>query len=126
MSSVKILVIDDDEMVLEYVRRTLHASGYIPHTALSMDDAWPLFLQIRPAIVLMDVVMPGQDGLAGLKRLKSVLPEMGHNTRFIMLTNKKSRETVAEAILNGAHDYLAKPVRPAQLLEKIKRQLEKI
>lgn len=97
---------------------------YRPSTALDIDSAWPLFLQSRPAVVLMDIVMPGTDGLEGLRRMHSVLAEMGHKARFIMLTNKKSRETVAAAIAAGAHDYLAKPLRPNQLVEKIQRQVE--
>ena len=107
-SDTKILVVDDDEVVrLSYLRSLAHAD-WIVESTLDGNDALRAMEKKRFDVVLLDLRMPGKDGMEVLKAIKEKWPE----TQVVIITGYPSIETVKEAVRLGACDYLAKPVGP--------------
>ncbi len=75
--------------------------------------------RLRPQVVLMDIRMPGCDGIEATRRIKAELPE----TKVIMLTVSDDEEDLFEAISSGAHGYLLKNIRPEELFERLEGAL---
>lgn len=108
----KILVVDDEEVVRLSHIRTL-ASMHC-NVEVVKDGAEALrVMQQRPAdVVLLDLRMPGMDGMAVLKAIKQSWPE----TEVVIITGYPNIETAKEAVRLGAYDYLAKPVGPDEVI----------
>src|SRR5512134_873373 len=85
MNEAPILVVDDDTDALEIVRTYLESRGYEVATALDGKEALARLEEIRPAVVLLDVMMPGMDGWEVARVIKNH-PDFGHSTRVVMLT----------------------------------------
>lgn len=123
---VKILIVDDDEAVSEYAKFVLTRAGYHVFTAANAEQGRDAFRRVHPDLVLVDIVMPGQSGLSLVRRLSDDRERDQFFSRIVMLTAQKSREDVTTAVVYGAHDYVAKPIQPQRLLEKIERQLQEL
>jgi DNA-binding response OmpR family regulator len=78
--------------------------------------------QVRPELVLLDVMMPGMDGWQVCRTIKNH-PEFGASTRVVMVTAKGAFEDKFEGLRSGADDYVVKPVDFKDLLEKVERNL---
>ncbi len=122
MNRKKILVVDDDAGVLEYVHQMLDRSGYesIPFTNASAALAM-LASETSLDLAIVDLVMPEMNGLefhAELKRLRPGLP-------CILATGYGSVENYLDAMNSGVFDYLHKPFRRGDLITAIKAALEK-
>ncbi|HSL71862.1 MAG TPA: response regulator, partial [Longimicrobiales bacterium] len=107
MNEAPILVVDDDTDALEIVRTYLESRGYEVATALDGKEALARLEEIRPAVVLLDVMMPGMDGWEVARVIKNH-PDFG-NTRVIMLTARSDFSDKHEGLRAGADDYLVKP-----------------
>jgi CheY-like chemotaxis protein len=121
-SSRRILVVDDDEFSQKVVGRILEREGYEVVFAGSGTEALNLLRKIRPSLVLMDYMLPDQDGVETTRKLKqsgdfAAIP-------VIMLTGQSSRDTVIRSLAAGAVDFLAKPINPNTLLTKIGKYVE--
>jgi DNA-binding NtrC family response regulator len=104
----KVLVVDDEEIVRLSHVRTLAGQDCNVEAARGVDEALEKMQQVPADVVLMDLRMPGMDGLAGLKAIKEKWPE----TEVVIITGYPSVYTAREAVRLGAFDYLAKPVGP--------------
>lgn len=108
----KVLVVDDEEIVRLSHMRTLAGHSCTVELARGGDQALQK-MQMEPAdVVLMDLRMPGMDGLTALKAIKEKWPE----TEVVIITGYPSVFTAREAIKLGAYDYLAKPAAPDEVL----------
>ncbi len=114
-----VLVVDDDTGVRRAVSGFLRDEGY---TTDELEDATELLARLdaaRPDLVLLDIVMPGLDGLAALERLR----EHHQDLPVVMLSGEATIERAVKAIRLGAHDFLEKPVTPEKLLVTVERAL---
>jgi DNA-binding response OmpR family regulator len=123
MSDTPILVVDDDPNALDIVRTYLEAQGYQVRTAGDGLEALAVFEEIRPGLVLLDVMMPGMDGWE-VSRLMKNHPQLGDSTRVVMLTARSDYEDKHEGLRAGADDYLVKPIQLAELGARVERNLK--
>jgi putative two-component system response regulator len=108
-ASPAILVVDDDRDNAVIVRDLLEAHGYTIFVAHDGDEGLAMFDEMRPALVLLDVMMPGRSGWDVCHAMKQH-PTHGKNTRVIMLTALSAWNDKQAAIQTGADDYVTKPV----------------
>ena len=103
---MKILVIDDELPICELLDEFLSYQGFQVTTAINGEEALLKFKENRPQVVLLDIKMPGMDGLEVLRRIK----EIDSGTGVIMISAFGDVNTVQEALQRGANDYLEKPI----------------
>jgi len=99
------MVVDDEPKVCRLLEKVLGEEGYHVVTATSGKRALALALAIRPDVVVLDVVMPGIDGVATLRELR----KQGHGSPVVMLTARANVWTAREAMMLGAIEYITKP-----------------
>ncbi|WP_414473587.1 adenylate/guanylate cyclase domain-containing protein [Microvirga sp. M2] len=116
-----ILVVDDIEENIEIVRVRLEAQGYEIATATSGHAALEQVETLRPDLILLDIMMPGMDGIEVTKRLKS--DEAFRAVPIILLTAKSSIKDVVAGLDAGGDDYLTKPFEPATLVARVRSLL---
>jgi len=116
-----ILVVDDNPDNVEILRAFLESRGYAVAQAPDGRTALARMDQVRPELVLLDVMMPGMDGWQVCRAIKGH-PELG-GTRVVMVTAKGAFEDKFEGLRSGADDYVVKPVDFKDLLEKVERNL---
>jgi two-component system, NtrC family, response regulator AtoC len=108
----KILLVDDEPGMLRYIRTLLEVDDYKVETASTGEEALQhLEKGMVPDLVLLDVLMPGIDGLETLERLRRMKPGM----KVVMLSCVNDARKVVQAMRLGAHDYLTKPFQKAEL-----------
>jgi DNA-binding NtrC family response regulator len=116
-----LLLVDDDVLMLRYLRTVLECEQYQVATASSGVEALQeLRRRPLPDVVLLDLMMPGMDGLETLERLREIAPSL----KVIMLSGSKGSREVVQAMKLGAHDYLCKPVVQTELMAALKTCLE--
>ena len=111
-SNIKILIVDDDEVVRLSYLRSLADSHRNVESARDGNEAMRAIKQKAFDVVLLDLRMPGVDGMEVLKAIKDKWPE----TEVVVITGYPSIETAKEAVRLGAYDYLAKPVGPDDVI----------
>lgn len=116
-----ILVVDDEEAVAWGLRRALTAEGHKVAVAASAEEAFVQAEKQRPDAVVLDVRLPGLDGLSALARLR----ELTDDAPTIVVTAFGNLSTAVRAVEEGAFDYLAKPFDLDQALETVKRALQR-
>ena len=102
----KILIADDNPQICALLEKFLIKKGMNPITASSGEEALEKVKAEKPAIVLLDVKMPGMDGLLTLKRIKEIDESIG----VIMITGAEDESIANEAMKSGAYDYIIKPI----------------
>src|SRR5919205_3320263 len=120
--SSAILVVDDNRDNVEIVRQLLEARGYVVAVAYGGDEALAAFETVRPALVLLDIMMPGRDGWEVCRVMKQH-PTLGKTVRVIMVTALNELEDKREALKTGADDYVEKPFDLATLAATVQRNL---
>jgi DNA-binding NtrC family response regulator len=115
----KILIVDDDRSIIKALSLVL-ADRHRVLTAKNGAEALTLFTSEKPDIVLLDVGLPGMDGVEVLKKLI----EISRDATVVMVTAVGDVKTVVKAIKHGAYDYLVKPIDSQELLLSIKHALE--
>ena len=118
----KVLVADDDKLLVELISANLEAAGFEVVKAYDGEEAIRKALSERPDLVVLDVLMPGKDGWEVLEELKS-RPET-RQTPVVLLTILAGREHVAKGWGKGADFYLTKPFDPEDLVEVVGRLLK--
>ena len=119
-TSTRILVIDDDPYTLRNVRSVLSQAGYSPFVTGDPEEVPTLIREKRPHLVLLDLVMPGTDGIEMMEKT----PEMA-DLPVIFLSAYGRDQTIADALQKGATDYLVKPFSPTELVARIQAALRK-
>ena len=112
----KLLVVEDDERVRDAVTRALRYEGYDVHTAADGNEALVRAIDVAPDAILLDVLMPGTDGLAVCRQLR----ERGDHTPVLMLTARHEVSDRVAGLDAGADDYLVKPFALDELLARIR------
>ena len=114
------LIIDDEELTLHTISRSLRQDGFEVFTALSGEDGLKLFQDEEPDLVLLDIVLPGIDGVEVLRQIKQANP----NAIVIMMSAYHLVERAVEAMKLGALDYLVKPFPLDDLMATLHRATE--
>ncbi len=117
---IRVLVVDDDPQTLRYVRDSLSAEGFAPIVTVEPDAVGRLILEERPHLVLLDLVLPGTDGIELLQRV----PEL-QDVPVIFLSAYGRDQVVARALEAGAEDYIVKPFSPTELVARINAVLRR-
>ena len=115
-----ILVVDDDDGIRSLVKRYLNENKYLVTTADSAEDASEKVKIIKFDLIILDIMMPGKNGLEFISEHKNEL-----DTPIILLTAKGQANERVEGLEIGADDYLPKPFEPKELLLRIKNILNK-
>ncbi len=121
MEEMKMMLVDDEERFLSTTSKLLAKKGYKVFTAASGPEALENLKQHTIHVVVLDVKMPGMDGIAVLKEIKRSFPLV----EVIMLTGHGTVESAVEGLKSGATDYLAKPTDIDDLLAKAEEAFEK-
>ena len=115
-----ILVVDDDPHTLKYVRDALANAGYAPIVTADPGEVAPLIQSSNPQLVLLDVVLPGTDGIKLMEDILEV-----DQVPVILLSGYGRDEIIARAFERGASDYVVKPFTPTELVARIQATLRK-
>jgi DNA-binding NtrC family response regulator len=116
---VKILVVDDDETVRRSYSRSLTGASCSVEAAWNGEEALRAMESRRFDVVLLDLRMPGTDGISVLRTMKQRWPD----SEVVVITGYPTIETAKEAMQLGAYDYLAKPVGPADVIQATDRAM---
>ena len=114
MEKVKMMLVDDEERFLETTKKLLGRKGYEVLTATSGSEALEILMKHNVYVVILDVKMPGMDGVATLKAIKSRYPLV----EVIMLTGHATVESAVDGLKSGATDYLMKPADIDDVIKK--------
>ncbi len=120
MNPGHILIVDDEPGMRRYLQTVLELDAYKVSTASNGEEAIEKVQRDQPDVVLLDVVMPGPDGLETLKRIREARP----TTKVVMLSCVRDTRKVAMAMRLGAHDYLSKPVQKEEMDDVLRFCLE--
>ena len=118
MAINKVLVVDDSKTELMFMTDLLVKNGFTVKTAENAEDAFRRLAEDKPELILMDVVMPGQNGFQ-LTRAISRDP-LYADVPIIMCTSKNQETDRVWGMRQGARDYITKPVNSSELMEKIR------
>jgi two-component system response regulator MtrA len=116
----RVLVVDDDQALSEMLGIVLRAEGYEPSFCDDGAKAFSIFKESKPDLVLLDLMLPGLDGIEICKQIRdeSVVP-------IVMLTARGDTLDVVQGLESGADDYIIKPFKPKELIARIKARLRK-
>lgn len=118
MSRARILVVDDDEALAEMIGIVLRNDDYEVSFAADGTSAVPAFRSSHPDLVLLDLMLPGIDGLEVCRQIRAE-----SDVPIIMLTAKSDTEDVVRGLESGADDYVPKPFKPAELVARVRARL---
>lgn len=116
----RVLVVDDDPALAEMLGIVLQSDGFEPHFVSDGDRAIEAFRQVRPDLVLLDVMLPGRDGIEVCRAIRS---ESG--VPIVMLTAKTDTVDVVLGLESGADDYVVKPFKAKELVARIRTRLRR-
>ena len=119
----KVLLVDDEPDIVELLRYNLEREGYLVQTALNGKDALKAAKSGRPDLIVLDIMMPGMDGVEVCMQLRQ-LPEF-KNTVITFLTARGEDYSQIAGFEAGADDYITKPVRPKVFVSKVKALLKR-
>ena len=124
MKSFKILVVDDEPDIIEFISYNLKKEGYDVRSAGDGIEAIKVARDYHPDLILLDIMMPRMDGLATCEQLRS-MPEF-HKTLIMFLTALGNEQSEIQGLNVGADDYIIKPIKPKLLLTRIKTLLRRL
>ena len=120
-NNAHILVVDDDDRIRELLQRYLRRKGYIVTTAANAKIARELIDAIEFDIAILDIMMPGEDGISLTRAIRSE-----RDTPILLLTARGETQDRIEGLGAGADDYLAKPFEPEELSLRIANILRRL
>ncbi len=120
----KILVVDDEQDIVEFINYNLKQAGYETATANNGDEAIRKAEAFKPDLILLDIMMPEKDGLQTIQQLRRN-PELD-STIIIFLTALSDEKSEIEGLKMGADDYIAKPIKPELLLARLRTAMRRV
>ncbi len=121
MAGETILVVDDEVKITDVVEYALRADGYAVVTAADGHAAWDRFQRHTPALVILDLKLPGLSGYDLLERMRAARPSVP----VIMLTSRDAEADRVRGLSAGADDYVTKPFSPAELTARVRAVLRR-
>lgn len=121
MEQPRVLLVDDEEEFVSTLAERLMLRGISAETAYNGEAALQMIAATPPDVVVLDVLMPGMNGLAVLQRIKTDYPHLP----VILLTGMGTTRDGVEGLRLGAFDYLVKPLKIEELIDKLERALQK-
>ena len=116
----RVLVVDDDASLAEMLTIVLRQEGFDSRMCTRGDEALELFRDYRPDLVLLDLMLPGKDGIDVCKEIRA---ESG--VQIVMLTAKGDTVDVVVGLESGADDYVVKPFKPKELVARIRARVRR-
>jgi two-component system alkaline phosphatase synthesis response regulator PhoP len=120
---MKILIVDDEKDILEFLSYNLEKEGYQVSTALNGVLALSIAKEIKPDLIILDVMMPEMDGVSTCSELRK-MPET-QNSLILFLTARSEEYSELAGFNAGADDYVTKPIKPKLLISRIKALLKR-
>ncbi len=121
MSAARILVVDDEPQIRRILRTTLSSAGYEVEDARSGEEALQKLRDYRPDLVLLDINMPGLDGVETCREIR-----IDPNVAILMLTVHNTEAAKVQALDAGADDFVTKPFSTPELLARIRAALRRV
>jgi two-component system copper resistance phosphate regulon response regulator CusR len=121
LAIMRLLLVEDDRGLSEFVEEGLAREGFSVDLAQNGDSALELAGETAYDVILLDVMMPGQDGYTVLKKLRA----KGHQGAILLVTSKGQERDKLEGLNNGADDYLVKPFLLTELIARVRAVLRR-
>lgn len=121
MGRVRILIVEDDPIILDLITTRLDIAGYDTYFARDGFEGLKRLHELRPSALVLDLNMPRLDGFGVLRKMR----QEGLNVPTMVLTARNQPDDVKQAITLGARDFLAKPFKDDQLLQRVGRLLRR-
>jgi DNA-binding response OmpR family regulator len=119
-AALTVLLVEDEETIVEFLTMGLTYEGFTVHAVRDGREALPTFERVHPHLVLLDVMLPGMDGITICRALRA-----RSDVPIIMLTARGEVEDRIEGLDSGADDYLPKPFRFAELMARVRAVLRR-
>ncbi len=119
--SRKVLVVDDDTMILQVMSDLLKAAGYEVLTATNGEEAVKYHTEVAPALTFLDVKLRGKSGIEVFREIRTVDPQAA----IVILTGYPKIEDTVQVIKEGAYNYLTKPIKTEELLRMVEEVMGK-
>lgn len=119
--AARILVVDDDQAISEILGIVLRAEGFEPYFCADGAKAMDVFHQTNPDLVLLDLMLPGRDGIDICRAIRE---ESG--IPIVMLTARSDSQDIVTGLESGADDYIVKPIKNKELIARIRARLRKV
>ncbi|HMJ38238.1 MAG TPA: response regulator [Verrucomicrobiae bacterium] len=116
-----VLISDDESSIRLLVHATIESDDYTVVEAADGTAAWEMIQKLKPPLVLLDIHMPGRNGLDVLRLIRADAGMVG--TRVILLTSKAQESDIEAGLIAGADFYLTKPFSPLDLLTRVDEAL---
>ena len=116
MEKIKVLLVEDEQTLAMIIKDTLEGQGFLIHTAADGEEGLHLFFDLRPDVLVADVMMPRMDGFEMVRRIR----QTDRHTPVLFLTARSAVNDVVEGFELGANDYLKKPFGMQELIVRIK------
>ena len=116
----RILIVDDDTALSEMLSIVLRNEGYDTYLCATGDKAVPAFREFKPDLLLLDLMLPGMDGIDVCRAIRA---ESG--VPIVMLTAKSDTVDVVLGLESGADDYVVKPFKPKELVARIRARVRR-
>ena len=122
MSKFKVLLVDDEPDILEFLSYNLIKEGYIVETAENGIEGVKKAKILKPDLIILDVMMPYMNGIEACEQIRSI--ESLSNALIVFLSARTDEVTQLNGFEKGANDYVTKPVKPKVLMKKIEALLQ--
>ena len=123
MIKQKILLVDDESDILEFLEYNLNKEGFEVYTALNGLDALLVAKQVKPALIILDVMMPEMDGIETCEEIRKV-PELSGSVIAFLTARNEDYSQIA-GFEAGADDYINKPIKPKVFISRVKALLKR-
>ena len=120
---IKIIIADDDPDIVEVLEYNLSNEGFEVHSVNDGSEVLPLAKEIAPDLVILDIMMPGKDGVEVCEQLREY--KQFENTIIIFITARSEDFTQIACYEHGGDDFIVKPVKPKVLISRIKAMLRR-